>query len=188
MTAKDAANATLLALFDGPTVQSATTLKELGSLPLAALEVYPNGPREPERIALNAAFNTFEGPLPSHFNSLPENLLGALIGIFTHGDLPYHKCQISISKSTLTLVEVTIFDPDVDIDSNLCSETDFYCITLKFSDLSVTEGSGLHQVNSNRWLTGYGLSDLYCLINGITEADLEARDHDVFDANNGGGV
>jgi hypothetical protein len=188
MTAKDAANATLLALFDGPTVQSAVALKEMGSLPLAALEVCPHGPREPERIALNENFGSFNGPLPSHFNALPENLLDALTCVFAHSDLPYHMCQISVSKSALTLVEVTIFDPDLDIESDLCSETDFYCITLKFSDLSVAGGNGLHQVNSNRWLTGHGLGDLYCLINGVTEADLEARDQSILDATYGGGV
>lgn len=183
MTAKDAANATLLALFDGPTVQSASALKEMGSLPLAALEVCPNGPREPERIALSAGFDSFDGPMPSHFNSLPENLLDALTCVFAHSDLPYHMCQISVCKSAfLTLVEVTLFDPDIDIKTDLCSERDFYCITLKFTDLSVAGGSGLSQVNSNRWLTGHGLSDLYCLINGVTEADLEARDQGICEA------
>lgn len=186
MTAKDAANATLLALFDGPTVQSACTLKEWGNLPLAALEVCPNGQREPERIAMNADFGSFDGPLPSHFEELPENLLGALTCVFAHDDLPYHLSQVSVSKSGLTLVELKIFDPDLDIETDLCSETDFYCVTLKFSDLSVSEGSGLSQVCSNRWLTGHGLSDLYCLINGITEADLEARDQAIFDASNSG--
>lgn len=179
MTAKDAANATLLSLFDGPTVKSASVLNELGSLPLVSIQVCPNGPREPERIALNRDLESFSGPLPGHFSQLPQTALEALTSVFSHCDLPYHMCHVSIAKSALTIVEITIVDPDIDIETDLCSETDFFEITLKFSNLTVSEANPASAVSSNRWISGHGLSDLYCLIHGITEADLEARDQEI---------
>ncbi|NSX56107.1 hypothetical protein [Parasulfitobacter algicola] len=179
MTEKDAAYATLLALFDGSTVQSADALIELASLPLASVRICPNGPREPENIIMSSGFDNSDTPLPSHFKQLPKTALEALIRLFSHDDPPYHFCQVSIVKSVRTSVKISIMDPDVEIDTDLCSETDFFECTFEFSNAAISDKAGLQMVNSNRWITGYGLSDLYCLIHGITEADLDARDEHI---------
>ena len=124
MTPRDAANATLLALFDGPTVKSADCLIELGNLPLATVQICPNGPREPERITFNDKFAERDAPLPGHFKDLPQNALKALTWIFSHHSLPYHLCQVSILKSTITILEIAIMDLDVDMETDLESERD----------------------------------------------------------------
>lgn len=176
MNSTDAANALILALYDGPPTKCVAAIEELASLEPYSVSVAPNGPREPGVMHIYGSnLSEVRFPLPASLEDWPTNARSAIEAVLSADDRPYHLDTISYSLSDWgPEVSLTIHDLTKEIDSDLESETDFFQMTVSYRPPGISPSSfGLGNGKyTSHGLAGHQIDRLYCLIRGIDpEAD-----------------
>lgn len=170
MTPRDAAFATLLTLYDGPPTESGQVVAGMAHLNLAQVEVYPDGPRMPEKLirAPRETMKETPPPLPLCFKKLPLTPLDALTSIFAASTNPYHLDQVIFIKgSAYNYITLDRYDYEIATESPSDSETDFFLFQAIYRELLPHDQPYRYGRQSEHSFGGAELTLLYDLIHGI---------------------
>lgn len=173
MTYHDAANALILALYDGPPTLCVAAFEEYANLEAYHIEVAPNGPREEDVIRLfNNRVHEEKFPLPTVFKELPLTPLEALRDIFSAPTPPYFLDRVSLNLSSSGAeFYLVVHDCDREIVSDLESETDVFQLTVRYGFPNLP-GFQTRGKSTSHTLMGDQLAELHQLISGDFEEEV----------------